>query len=253
MAMDELRDVLNRVASGDLEPTEAARLLGDEPASSAGPPTQTRPIERVRIRATGMKVSIVADPSVTGAIAVGPHGASENDGVLTIGAPELEDQAFHYEWPGLGGVARSMWAASRGAHRLAVRVNPTLALEIENYAGSVEIAGMRNSLVLRLGAGSLRVADCRGPVDVAVTSGSANLELLLTEGASRISCELGSVQLSVLKGSDVTISARAEQGSVKMSNGRSADRGESAEAKVGTGAAKLDIDVRLGSVKVGTP
>jgi hypothetical protein len=263
--MSELHDILSKVASGDIDPDEAGRRIDAlgapaDPQSTATfgfagsdeqptPPTSDVPVTRIRIRADGMRLSVIADPQVATAVVVGPHSARTDDGVLTIGSPEVDGAAYRYEGD-LGRFLGRLVSAPWG-QRVNVRVNPSLPIEVENNAGSLFATGLRGGIDFRVAAGSVKVLDTHGPVNGNVATGSAYVEALFTTGESHISAELGSVDVKVLRGSDVRVQVRAEQGSAKVSGGKQTNgRHDAASGMVGTGAALLSVDARLGSAKV---
>ncbi len=263
--MNELHDILNAVAQGGLDPAEAGRRIdaltaASEPERAAAfgfagageqsaPPTNDVPIRRIRIRADGMRLSVIADPQVATAVVVGPHSARTEDGVLTIGSPEVDGASFRYEGDlgrFLGRLVNAPWG-----QRVNVRVNPGLPIEVENNAGSLFATGLRAGIDFRVAAGSVKVLDTHGPVNGNVATGSAYVEALFTHGESHISADLGSADVKVLRGSDVRVQVRAEQGSAKVAGGvQTEGRHDLASGMVGDGTALLSVDARLGSAKV---
>jgi ferric-dicitrate binding protein FerR (iron transport regulator) len=141
---------------------------------------------------------------------------------------------------------------------LTLRINPDLALEVEVMAGSVDIVGMRGPLAFSVTAGSLRANDCAGPFTGTIRAGSAKLDVRPVTGSSHVRIESGSVDLRLQSGSDVRLRTHAELGEIKIKNGagpstRVVDREGAHELVIGAGAASLDLDVVMGSVKVMTP
>jgi hypothetical protein len=272
-----LRALLEDVAAGRLDPDSAARRLHAQtsttptaptPAEATGsaygsgvrvlPPTAVPSgepeVQRLVVSVAAGKLVVVGDATVTAAEAQGPVVASREGSTLRLDNRPINDKGFRFE---RGDREDRPWRQWRHAfpnpETITVRVNPALPVELSLAAGSAQVTGLRAGLSFRVDAGSLRVFDGSGPLEGRVTSGSAQVEWLMREGAGSLRAELGSLKLRLLPGSDVTVSARAEMGSAELGPG--AVRGEDGRRRitVGTGRATLDIDVDLGSVKVQTP
>jgi hypothetical protein len=269
---EHLRSLLEDVAAGRLDPQTAVNRLdtpppatppwpGAEPHSGvralappiAGAPKETL-VERVVLSVAAGKVVVVGDPTVTTAEAQGPVVATREGDALKLDNRPINDSGFSFEH---GDVKSSRpwrrWRDVGNPETITVRMNPELLLELSVAAGSAQVTGLRGGLKFRVDAGSLRVFDGAGLLEGRVASGAAQIEWLMREGAGHLRAELGSLKVRVLPGSDVTVSARAEMGSVEL--GSSAVRGEDGRRRVtvGAGKATLDIDVDLGSAKVATP
>src|SRR5215472_9114090 len=200
---DQRRAVLERVARGELSPTEAATLLEEmesKPEPEADPrdwaadwtqqPEWTTPppppsgegAARIRVlRAIGV-ADIIGDPSVREAVAEGPHVARREGDALVI---EGTDDDF--DWSGFPGFAFT-WSGGRhrprprprhyGRHGwghvepLRIRVNPDLPLEADARAGKLRIRGVHGPIKADVQAGSADIEDFRSPLDVTVHAGS---------------------------------------------------------------------------------
>src|ERR1700716_2020917 len=100
---DERREILNRVAAGELSTDQAATMLDE--AEDRGPlvVSTTVPGERaarLRVVRTAGWTEIVGDPSVQEAVAEGPHVARRDGGTLIIGGEEdtAELPGFRFSW-----------------------------------------------------------------------------------------------------------------------------------------------------------
>jgi len=247
-----LRDLLTKVAAGELDPADAARLLDDDPDA----PTVDRrddvtsevPPSAVAIHAGGVKLTVVADPTVATAVADGPHALRREGSVLVLDAPS-EDGYRTTPPPRFLGWVPTAWTGGRG-QKVIVRVNPSLPLTIEATACSVDVAGMRTSLTLGGSASSISVRDHVGALHGSLTMGSLQAVATVT-GPSDLVCELGSVDLQLAAGSDVTVTATCDLGEVTLPG---AARRESASARqtyvVGLGTHPFTVAVRLGSASV---
>ncbi len=267
---DEIRDILNRVASGELSPEEAETLLGGstpaspEPAPSSAadtpvPPRPTpEPVTRISIRASAVRLVVVADPTIDTAIAEGPHRVSHVGDTLTIHA-DLSSGEYQTETP-KSAFATWLSTVNRAGSTLTVRVNPDLPLEVLNVAGSLDLTGTRAPASVGVEAGSARLHDGVGPLALSVASGSADVEWQF-HGESSVSTDLGSARVAVLPGSDVAITAEAVLGmatvrladgtTIKASSSRSSnDAPDQPPVIVGAGTGTLAVTSRLGSLVV---
>jgi hypothetical protein len=106
-------------------------------------------------------------------------------------------------------------------------------------------------------AGSAYLEHVTGPLDVVAHMGSVKLNGVIDSGTSRIRCEAGSVYVQLLRGSSVKVRARSVLGRVALPEPAGVGRGSYAigddrEVVVGGGAALLEIETNMGSVKVGS-
>ncbi|HJU96727.1 MAG TPA: hypothetical protein VJ644_02020 [Jiangellaceae bacterium] len=272
MSERSTRQILEDVAAGRLDPAEAAGLLDAAAGDVAGPPSPAdsaaaddaapeRPapppavpdIERVLVRATSRRVRVVGDPSVATYAVDGPHHVRREGSTLVI-AGEVEpiptDDAFTL----LSG-GRWREVADRVQHGLGqalemrVRVRPDLAVGVEVIAGSLQVEDARALDHVRVTAGSLRVRGAESPFDLLVQAGSAQVQARLDRGRSRLRCESGSLQLTLLPGSDARVRSDVQLGRFATEPERHG-RDRSRDFVVGTGAAEIDIEVVMGSATV---
>lgn len=274
------REILEQVAAGSLDPAEAARLLdeihddtaaaawGSAPsgadAAEAGTETPVRPaqppmvpdIMRVLVRATSRRVRIIGDPSVATVAVDGQHTVRRDGSTLVVtGETEIvpTDDAFML-------IAGGRWreVADKFQHglgrdlELRVRVRPDLAAGVEVIAGSLQVDGVRALDHVRVTAGSARVRGSESPIDLLVQAGSAQIETRQVHGRSRIRCESGSLQITLLEGSDARVRSDVQLGRfVTEPDRRGRDRNR--DVVVGTGAAEIDVEVVMGSVTLKLP
>ncbi|MCU0300634.1 MAG: hypothetical protein MUF35_03400 [Candidatus Nanopelagicales bacterium] len=270
---DELRDLLNRVAAGELSPEEAqARLeearaaeaspdTADQPAAPPAPPPPPppTPVHRISIRASAVRLVVVADPTVDTAVAEGPHRVSHDGDTLTVHS-DLGAGEYQAEPPRS---AFTTWLASvnKAGSTLRVRVNPDLPIDVLNVAGSLELSGVRAPASVGVEAGSARLHDGAGALTLSVASGSADVDWQF-HGQSSVSTDLGSARVAVQPGSDISIHAEATLGlatvrladgtTIKASSGpgRGSATPEQPPVVVGAGSGRLDVTSRLGSLVV---
>jgi len=238
MSKANRREILSQVAVGAISPEEAAAQLDglvDEPPTDA--------VQRVRIERQLGSVEIVGDATVRDAVAEGPHRVRIDGDVMVIESES--DEA-------LGGFSFDLGLGRRfGAHRLLVRMNPLLALELEVQAGSCRVRGVTGPIRAAVQAGSATIEGFQSPLTLFVQAGSVRASGCLRDGTSTIECEAGSVALHLERGSNVRISADSSLGKVTLPGGDGTTKGRSSrEAVIGDGRASLRIDTSMGSVNV---
>src|SRR5487761_100599 len=128
---DLQREILNQVAAGTLSAEEgAARLEALEteptvPSSSRPMPTsdQGAGVKQVRVVAQLGNTEIIGDPSVSYAVAEGPHRARQEGGTMIIEQSPLSDEAsFEFSRPQV----RVRIPRVDIGDKLTVRMNPAL-------------------------------------------------------------------------------------------------------------------------------
>jgi hypothetical protein len=120
-------------------------------------------------------------------------------------------------------------------------------------AGTIHVEGLsaRTDIEVDLGTATLEGND--GPFDVRVASGSVSVSGRITDGESRISCDLASVNVVLDPKSSVRITAATDAGRITLPGERSRPAivfGTKADAVVGAGDAQLDIRAAAGSISV---
>jgi hypothetical protein len=253
---EALRDLLARVASGDLDPAEAARLLDDDPAaptvdsSATSATTVDGVVASLTIHAGGVKLTVVADPTVAAVVVDGPHALRREGQALVLEAPG-EGGWKTTPPPRFLGWVPSVWTGGRG-EKVHVRVNPRIALTVEATACSVEITGLRAALTLGGSASSVKVRDHEGALHGSMAMGSVAVVGTVSD-PSDLTCELGSLDVRLSSRSDVTVTATSELGEVKVSGpGKLAQETSTSRQTlvVGDGAHPFTVAVRLGSASV---
>lgn len=263
---EELRDLLNRVASGEISPEEAQARLQSETAragapdpaaheraepADAIPPPPAEPVRRISVRASAVRLVVRADPSVDTAVADGPHRVDHVGDTLTIHS-DLSAGEYQAEVP-KSVFATWLGSVNRAGSTLQVRVNPELPLDVLNVAGSLELSGLRAPASVGVEAGSARLHDGSGPLKLSVASGSADVDWQF-HGDCAVSTDLGSARVAVQPGSDVAIQAEATLGiaTIRMADGRTikATSAGNPPVLVGAGSGRLSVTARLGSLVV---
>lgn len=278
---DPRREILTRIARGELSPEEGASLLDELEREPSETGTQQRAVStrlaeapgpgdlrRIRVVRGFGAIVVTGDGEVREAVAEGPHSAERIGDMLQFKASDVDASGFTFDFP--GGFWRRMNEEHR-AHRnrfgwdsffnndrsfwtLNLRCNPDLALEAVSQAGSIKVEGMNGPISGEVQAGSCTIEDFRDTLDLSLQAGALRGRGVLDHGESRIRSEAGSVHLVLERGSSVRVRARSTMGRIILGNDEPQDSfifgGGSRELTVGDGAGTLEIDATMGSVRV---
>jgi hypothetical protein len=208
---------------------------------------EDRATTALKIRAITRKVRIIGDPLVTTVSIDGPHEL-RREGATLICDSERDlpfGDPFAFLPTAMGRFRlQSPGRAFKWGTDLEVRVNPNLELDIDLTAGSLHIqhAGRVRA---RVTAGSARVDDVTGPLDLHIVGGTAKIDTVMVGGDNRIRCDSGSVVLRLRKGSDVRFRPEAQLGRIVV-DGVEGGR----DVAVGSGTGRLRAEVVMGSIQV---
>ncbi len=97
----------------------------------------------------------------------------------------------------------------------------------------------------RVTAGSARIEEVGGPLDLHVVGGTARIDTTVRGGDNRIRCDSGSLVLRLRRDSDVRLRPDAQLGRIVIDG---AEGGR--EIVVGAGTGRLDVEVVMGSLQV---
>jgi hypothetical protein len=242
---DRRREILRRVAAGEVTPDEAAAMLDEAEGRGTTVITTTSiPGERaarLRVVRTAGWTEIVGDPGVQEAVADGPHVARRDGDTLIIeGEEDTADlPGFRFSW------RRGYHLTFGDVKPLRIRVNPELPLEVEAQAGSLRVRDVKAPIRADVQAGQTRIEGFVAPLQLTARAGSVRASGRLDQGASRITCEAGSVRLYLDPASSVRVTARTTLGSITV-----AGRQEQGAWVIGSGQATLDVEAKMGSVRV---
>lgn len=237
---DPKREILNQVAAGTISAEEgAARLeaLESEPSPAAPPPAPppTTAIRQVTVNSRFGNTEIVGDPTVSGAVADGPHRARQEGDTLVIDQSLLSGETtFQFNR------SRISIPGFETNNRLVVRMNPALALRTRVQAGNLQIQGVKGPVTSDVQAGNCLVQGFAGPVNLMVSAGNLEASGRLDGGTSAIRCQMGEVKVDLDKTSNVRITAHTTLGKVDIEGVR--------DQVVGNGAGTLDISCTMGDV-----
>lgn len=250
--METMRDILDAVATGQLDADQAADQIAALRERQRGSDLEPSPIQDILVKAGGARLVVIADPSVSEAVVEGSHRV-QRDGhtlVITTNAGEGDYSAAPPR------SALLNWLTSvvdRAGQTLTVRVNPALPLRVLIVGGTLDLTGGTAGTSVGVEAGSARLGEGSGPLQVDVVSGSAKVDWTF-DAESTVKVDMGSAQVRVRPDSNVRITAEAGLGQavVKTDEAMHKADGESAtpEVVVGSGAGTLHAAARMGSVQV---
>lgn len=264
------RKILSEVAAGTLTPEQAIHQLdevehqqpGFSTSASGGSATNEEasgPLSRVRLAGTFGRVSVIGDPNVREAVAEGAHTARREGDVLVIEGGLRGEDLWDFSF-GRRGRWRNYGSNAWPGQELRLSMNPDLPLDIELLAGQLRVRGVHGRMRVQVSAGSATIDDLVGPVILEVMSGSLRASGVINEGASRIRCDMGSVNLALQAGSSVAMSGRATMGRVSLPGQPTTTprggwslgslTGDTQTVTIGGGAATLDIETSMGNVTV---
>ncbi|MGZ0151474.1 hypothetical protein ACXJJ3_30775 [Kribbella sp. WER1] len=232
-----------RSAVQDVVPDEAAEEPAEEQHSNVPIPSG---VQRVTVRAIGRRVRLIGEPAVNGVAVDGPHVIKRDGDTLAISSEG--DMGVSIDGFSMLRNPTDLKAHVNGlAKELSIRVNPHLQVEIEVTGGSVNAERLPGLTRVRVTAGTAKVADVDGPIDVLVQAGSATLDAQITKGRSRVRVESGTANVALRRGSDVHVHTEAQLGRVTWSGAVS---GQSKDVEIGRGRAALDVEVLVGTAQI---
>lgn len=178
--------------------------------------------------------------------------AVESDGPVDV-IIERTNYGFKVSWDQPSGSFLDKVIGKLRSGNLSLRMPPGWGLDLAATAGDVDMVGVPY-LRGHLTAGDLDATGLKG-IDFTSRAGDIELEAELTSGTHRVNVTAGNVDLRIAPGSSVAIRADASIGDVsnKLLDTKTVSRslGESLEGTYGGGAARLDVSVTTGSIKLG--
>ncbi len=203
-------------------------------------------VQRVTIRAVGRRVRLIGEPAVNGVAVDGPHVIKKDGDTLAINSEG--DMGVSIDGFSMLRNPTDLKAHVNGlAKELQIRVNPKLEVEVEVTGGSVNAERVPGLTRVRVTAGTAKVTDVDGPIDVLVQAGSVTLDAQITKGRSRVRVESGMATVNLRRGSDVHVHTEAQLGRVSWTGAVS---GQSKDVEIGRGRAGLDVEVLVGSAQI---
>ena len=205
-------------------------------------------VERISVRAVGRRVKIVGDPSVATASAEGPHVLRRDGSVLEV----VSDGEFGPSFDGFSVLRPPRLDDLRSfslTKELSLRVNPSIAVDVEVTAGSLACEGVPFLGKVRLTAGAAEVSGAEQLDDILIQAGSATLRGRLATGRSRVRCESGQLTIELDDDSNVTVRAEVQLGRITWAPNLGAGVDE---VVLGNGSARLDVGVVMGWATIKT-
>jgi len=194
----------------------------------------------------GRRVRLIGEPAVNGVAVDGPHVIKRDGDTLAISSEG--DMGVSIDGFSMLRNPTDLKAHVNGlAKELSIRVNPQLQVEVEVTGGSVNAERLPGLSRVRVTAGTAKVSDVDGPIDVLVQAGSAHLDAQITKGRSRVRVESGTAQVALRRGSDVHVHTEAQLGRVTWIGAVS---GQSKDVEIGRGRAALDVEVLVGTAQI---
>lgn len=203
-------------------------------------------VRRVTVRAIGRRVRLIGEPAVTGVAVDGPHVIKRDGDTLAISSEG--DMGVSIDGFSMLRNPTDLKSHVNGlAKELSIRVNPMLQVEVEVTGGSVTAERLPGLSRVRVTAGTAKVTDVDGPIDMLVQAGTATLDAQITKGRSRVRVESGAANVTLRRGSDVRVHTEAQLGRVSWTGAVS---GQSKDVEIGRGRAALDVEVLVGSAQI---
>ncbi|WP_328991522.1 hypothetical protein OG394_35110 [Kribbella sp. NBC_01245] len=230
------------------ETAEAAGAVEDELEVEHSHLPAPAGVQRVTIRAIGRRVRLTGEPAINGVAVDGPHQIKRDGDTLAINSEgDMGVSLDGFTMLRTRSVGDLKSHMNGFAKELQIRVNPSLRVEVEVTGGSVVAERLPNLAKVRVTAGTAKVTDVDGPIDLLVQAGSATLDAQITKGRSRVRVESGAATVNLRRGSDVKVHTEAQLGKVSWTG---AVNGQSQDVEIGRGRASLDVEVLVGTAQI---
>ena len=245
----------NEELAGSPTDSDAWAAATDRPQAEAAAdqPVDTRPVnvggvERISVRAVGRRVRILGETSVATLSADGPHVLRRNGSVLEVSS-DGELGASLDGFSILRSAPRSLddFRALGLGKELFLRVNPNVIVDVEVTAGSLNTEGVPHLGKVRVTAGAAKLLDVVEINDALIQAGQATIKGTIKTGRNRVRAESGTLSIHLTDDSNVTVTGEAQLGKISWAGGHS---GAGDEVVMGSGSAKLDIEVVMGHAQV---
>ena len=150
----------------------------------------------------------------------------------------------------------SFFGSNRGPERIEVELPPEMGVDLDVKAGDVKLQGV-SRVRGRMLAGDLEI-DGAEHVDIDKKAGDLEVRMRPTSGTQRVIAKAGDVDVTLLGGSDVRVSADVKVGDLRVDG--DALRGERSSkgvghhylGTVGSGTAELSLRLTAGSMRLRT-
>jgi hypothetical protein len=234
-------------------PQASSGSSSSQPEPSAEEPVGAKAVnvggvERISVRAVGRRVRILGETSVATLSADGPHVLRRNGSVLEVSS-DGELGASLDGFSILRSAPRSLddFRSLGLGKELFLRVNPNLIVDVEVTAGSLNTEGVPHLGKVRVTAGAAKLLDVAEINDALVQAGQATIKGTIKTGRNRVRAESGTLSISLADDSNVTVTGETQLGKISWAGGHS---GAGDEVVMGSGSARLDIEVVMGHAQV---
>jgi hypothetical protein len=254
----------NEQLAGSEADSDAWAAATDQPEAGYGPSTsqpespaeeQVRAksvnvggVERISVRAVGRRVRILGETSVATLSADGPHVLRRNGSVLEVSS-DGELGASLDGFSILRSAPRSLddFRSLGLGKELFLRVNPDVIVDVEVTAGSLNTERVPHLGKVRVTAGAAKLLDVAEINDALIQAGQATIKGTITTGRNRVRAESGTLSITLGDDSNVSVTGEAQLGKISWAGGHS---GAGDEVVMGSGSAKLEIEVVMGHAQV---
>jgi hypothetical protein len=245
-ATDQPQAGYDSTASEADSTTSQADASTDEPVDTK--PVNVSGVERISVRAVGRRVRILGETSVATLSADGPHVLRRNGSVLEVSS-DGELGASLDGFSILRSAPRSLddFRALGLGKELFLRVNPNVIVDVEVTAGSLNTERVPHLGKVRVTAGAAKLLNVVEINDALIQAGQATIKGTIKTGRNRVRAESGTLSIHLTDDSNVTVSGEAQLGKISWAGGHS---GAGDEVVMGSGSAKLDIEVVMGHAQV---
>jgi hypothetical protein len=224
-----------------------------QPESSSEEPVRAKQVnvggvERISVRAVGRRVRILGETSVATLSADGPHVLRRNGSVLEV-TSDGELGASLDGFSILRSAPRSLddFRSLGLGKELFLRVNPNVIVDVEVTAGSLNTEQVPHLGKVRVTAGAAKLLDVAEINDALIQAGQATIKGTIKTGRNRVRAESGTLSITLTDDSNVTVTGEAQLGRISWAGGHS---GAGDEVVMGSGSARLDIEVVMGHAQV---
>ncbi|MEO7587499.1 MAG: hypothetical protein ABIS84_05670 [Arachnia sp.] len=255
--------ILDDLAAGRIDATEASRRIDELKSRKGGEPGQgtarkgrstseegPRPggLTKVSITSVGRRVRVEGDPSVSTLVVEGRHVLRRNGTVMEVSSTGEFGPSF--QGFSLIRPPRSLedFRDIGLGKELLVKVNPSLLVDVEVTTGGLKTTGVPRLGRVRVTAGGCTLEGVDEVGDLLTQAGGVSLEGPISTGRSKVKVESGSLSITLAHGANVTVRGEARLGRITWPDGNE----NVDEFIVGNGSARLDVSVVMGmaSIKV---
>lgn len=265
MAKLNFEPILSDLAEGKITAEEASRRIEElkkvaalaqqaeqefsgAPESGDQEQPKSRPggLERVRIQATGRRVRIEGDPTISTLSVEGAHLLRRTGTVMEITANgEFGPNLGGFSLMRLPHTMEHLGDIALGKE-LVVRVNPKLIVDVELTTGGLKIVKVPRLGRIRATAASCVIEDVVEVADLLAQAGGVSVEGPISSGRSRLRVESGSLTVQLSPGANVAVRGEAKVGRISWPG----DAADVDEFVVGNGSATLEVSVLMGMAAI---